>query len=56
MGGRKVGQLKENIAALEIFLTAEQIKRIEEATPIDPGFLQSMFFLSSLLTCDRPVR
>ncbi len=32
----------ENIAALEISLTAEQIKRIEEATPFDPGFPHTM--------------
>ncbi|KAI9453096.1 NADP-dependent oxidoreductase domain-containing protein [Lactarius psammicola] len=42
IGGRKVEQLKENIAALDITLTAEQIKRIEEATPFDPGFPHTM--------------
>jgi hypothetical protein len=42
IGGRKVEQLKENIAALDISLTAEQIKRIEEATPFDPGFPHNM--------------
>ncbi|KAI9440917.1 NADP-dependent oxidoreductase domain-containing protein [Lactarius indigo] len=43
IGGRKVEQLKDNIAALDISLTAEQIKRIEGATPFDPGFPHSMF-------------
>ncbi|KAI9440921.1 NADP-dependent oxidoreductase domain-containing protein [Lactarius indigo] len=38
IGGRRVEQLMENIAALDISLTAEQIKRIEEASPFDPGF------------------
>ncbi len=56
IGGRKVEQLKENITALDITLTAEQIKRIEDATPFDPGFPHSMIvrvFLSCLLMCDR---
>jgi aryl-alcohol dehydrogenase-like predicted oxidoreductase len=38
IGGRKVEQLKENIAALDISLTPEQIQRIEQAAPIDLGF------------------
>ncbi|KAI9453099.1 NADP-dependent oxidoreductase domain-containing protein [Lactarius psammicola] len=42
IGGRKVEQLEENIAALDITLTPEQIKRIEEATPFHPGFPHSM--------------
>ncbi|KAH9055771.1 NADP-dependent oxidoreductase domain-containing protein [Lactarius vividus] len=42
IGGRKVEQLNENITALDISLTAEQIKRIEEATPFDFGFPHSM--------------
>jgi len=42
IGGRKVEQLKENITALDITLTTEQIKRIEEATPFDPGFPHTM--------------
>ncbi|KAH9166649.1 NADP-dependent oxidoreductase domain-containing protein [Lactarius sanguifluus] len=43
IGGRKVEHLKENIAALDISLTAEQIKRIESATPFDLGFPYNMF-------------
>ncbi|KAF8264442.1 Aldo/keto reductase [Lactarius quietus] len=42
IGGRKVEQLHENIEALDISLTAEQIKRIEEAKPFEPGFPHSM--------------
>ncbi|KAH9166991.1 Aldo/keto reductase [Lactarius sanguifluus] len=43
IGGRKVEQLKDNVTALDISLTTEQIKRIEEATPFDPGFPFAMF-------------
>jgi diketogulonate reductase-like aldo/keto reductase len=42
IGGRKVEQLKENIAALDISLTPEQVQRIEAAAPFDPGFPNSM--------------
>jgi len=42
VGGRKVEQLKENIAALDISLTSEQVQRIEEAAPFDPGFPNRM--------------
>jgi aryl-alcohol dehydrogenase-like predicted oxidoreductase len=42
IGGRKVEQLQENIGALDIFLSTEQIKRIEDATPFDPGFPHTM--------------
>jgi aryl-alcohol dehydrogenase-like predicted oxidoreductase len=38
IGGHKVEQLHENIAALDISLTAEQIERIEKAAPFEPGF------------------
>ncbi|KAH8993019.1 Aldo/keto reductase [Lactarius akahatsu] len=43
IGGRKVEHLKENIAALDISLTAKQIKRIGNATPFDLGFPYNMF-------------
>ena len=42
IGGRKVEQLKENIAALDISLTPEQVRRIEQASPFDPGFPNNM--------------
>jgi hypothetical protein len=42
IGGRKVEQLRENILALDISLTAEQVERIENATPFNPGFPNSM--------------
>jgi len=42
IGGRKVEQLHENITALDISLTPDQIKRIEEAKHFEPGFPHSM--------------
>ena len=38
VGGRKVEHLQQNIKALEISLSAEQIQRIEGAKPIELGF------------------
>lgn len=38
VGGRKVEHLHDNIKALTIKLTPEQISRIEEIKPFDPGF------------------
>jgi aryl-alcohol dehydrogenase-like predicted oxidoreductase len=42
IGGRKVEQLQVNLAALDISLTPEQVKRIESAVPFDPGFPNKM--------------
>jgi len=42
IGGRKVEQLEANIEALEIVLTAEQIKFLESAVPFDHGFPTSL--------------
>ena len=38
IGGRKVEHLHANIEALEIALTPEHVKQIEEAAPFDVGF------------------
>ncbi|KAI0264139.1 NADP-dependent oxidoreductase domain-containing protein [Gloeopeniophorella convolvens] len=38
IGGRKIEHLKQNVQALDIALTPEQIQRIESASPIDLGF------------------
>jgi len=38
VGGRKVEHLKQNVKALEISLSPEQIQRIEGAKPIELGF------------------
>jgi diketogulonate reductase-like aldo/keto reductase len=55
IGGRKVEHLHENIGALDITLTAEQIKRIEDAKPLDLGFPHSMIVRLLLLSpCDQP--
>jgi diketogulonate reductase-like aldo/keto reductase len=38
VGGRKVEHLKQNIQALDITLSPEQIQRIDSAKPFDLGF------------------
>ena len=38
IGGRKVEHLNNNIAALDVTLTDEQIKYIESVLPFDRGF------------------
>uniref|UniRef100_A0A0W0FVU0 NADP-dependent oxidoreductase domain-containing protein n=1 Tax=Moniliophthora roreri TaxID=221103 RepID=A0A0W0FVU0_MONRR len=38
VGGRKVEQLLDNIKALEISLSEEQVKYLESQSPFDPGF------------------
>ena len=38
VGGRKVEHLKQNVQALDISLTPEQIGRIDSAKPFDVGF------------------
>lgn len=43
VGGRKISHLHDNIKALEIQLTSEQIKTLEEVTPFDIGFPATAF-------------
>ena len=38
IGGRKIEHLQANIAALDITLSDEQIKFLEDALPFNPGF------------------
>jgi aryl-alcohol dehydrogenase-like predicted oxidoreductase len=38
VGGRKVEHLKQNIQALDISLSPEQVHRIDDAKPFDLGF------------------
>jgi diketogulonate reductase-like aldo/keto reductase len=38
VGGRKVEHLKQNIQALDISLSPEQMHRIDNAKPLDIGF------------------
>ena len=42
VGGRKVEHLKQNIQALDISLSPEQIRRIDDAKPLDFGFPYSV--------------
>jgi aryl-alcohol dehydrogenase-like predicted oxidoreductase len=42
LGGRKVEQLMQNIEALDIALTPEQIAFIESVIAFDPGFPNNM--------------
>jgi aryl-alcohol dehydrogenase-like predicted oxidoreductase len=43
LGVRKVEQLKSNIEALDIALSAEQIKYLESIFPFDRGFPTNFF-------------
>jgi aryl-alcohol dehydrogenase-like predicted oxidoreductase len=47
IGGRKVEHLLANVEALEISLTGEQIKSLEDATEFDIGF-PGWFIVSGL--------
>ena len=49
VGGRKVEHLHGNIAALDIALTDEHIKKIEAASPFDKGTMYTLF-VRDLLT------
>ncbi|KAK3044006.1 aryl-alcohol dehydrogenase, partial [Coniosporium uncinatum] len=42
VGGRKVEHLKDNIQALKIKLSQEQIEFLESQRPFDPGFPTTM--------------
>ena len=43
IGGCKVEQLEENLEALDITLTTEQIEFLESQVPFDIGFPMAMF-------------
>jgi aryl-alcohol dehydrogenase-like predicted oxidoreductase len=51
VGGRKVEHIKGNIEALQIQMTDEEIAKIEEAYPFNPGFPHT--FLSGTLFGDE---
>lgn len=42
VGGRKVEHLLGNVEALDIALTEEHVKQIEDAVPFNPGFPHTM--------------
>lgn len=46
IGGRRVEQLRENLQALDISLTPEQINRIESTKPFEPDFAHRIFINS----------
>ena len=43
IGGRKVEHLQQNIEALELSLSSEQIKALDNIVPFDKGFPFSNF-------------
>jgi aryl-alcohol dehydrogenase-like predicted oxidoreductase len=43
IGARKLSQLQDNLASLELKLSAEQVKKLDEASRIELGFPQSMY-------------
>jgi len=55
VGGRKVEHLMANIEALELVLSDEQIKYLENALPFDPGFPVT-FIVRGFLSCKFPQR
>ena len=38
IGARKVSQLQDNLASMDLNLSAEQVKSLDEASSIEPGF------------------
>ena len=38
LGARKVSQLQDNLVSLELTLSAEQVKALDESSSIEPGF------------------
>ena len=53
VGGRKVEHLMDNIAALNITLTPEQVKFLEDALPFKPGFPHEMIVSKYAFSCLR---
>ena len=43
MGARKVSQLQDNLASLDLVLSAEQLKTLEGASRIEFGFPQGIY-------------
>jgi aryl-alcohol dehydrogenase-like predicted oxidoreductase len=43
IGARKVSQLQDNLASLDLELSAEQLKSLDGASRIDLGFPQSIY-------------
>jgi len=43
IGARKLPQLQDNLASVELSLSADQVKTLDEASRIDLGFPQEIF-------------
>ena len=43
IGARKVSQLQDNLASLDLELSAKQLKSLDEASRIEPGFPERLF-------------
>lgn len=43
IGARKLSQLQENLASFDLALSAEQVKALDDASQIDPGFPYSFY-------------
>jgi aryl-alcohol dehydrogenase-like predicted oxidoreductase len=43
IGARKVSQLQDNLASLDLELSAEQLKSLDGASRIEPGFPESIY-------------
>jgi diketogulonate reductase-like aldo/keto reductase len=43
IGARKISQLQDNLASLDLVLSAEQLKNLDGASQIEPGFPQSVY-------------
>ena len=55
VGGRKVEHLMDKIAALDIALTPEQVKYLENVLPFKPGFPHEMIVSIKALVTRRAV-
>ena len=43
IGARKLSQLEDNLASLDLALSSAQLKLLDEASGIEPGFPQTMY-------------
>jgi aryl-alcohol dehydrogenase-like predicted oxidoreductase len=43
IGARKLSQLRDNLASFDLALSAEQVKTLDDASQIEPGFPYSMY-------------
>jgi hypothetical protein len=47
-GARKLSQLQDNLASFNVALSAEQVKALDEASQIDPGFSYHLYAKESV--------